>query len=147
MFPAFLYHIQSNSTISALVDGNIIPNLLPSLVDSYLETGKQSCMVVTNTKETTALNLPGYKTQYKIKLDFVYTITIVSRISAAYVSEIGQVIDTLLNNNERKIVLEYGGSNYTLYIDPFVHDSSFVSETNYWQDIVTITGFRWLKEI
>lgn len=149
MFQVFVYHLQASQTIADLVGGpnQIVPDLTPTLADSYLTGPKKSCIGIVRSNEKSLLHQQGFKTQHRIKVEFGYDVMVYSKVGAAYCAEIGAALKSYLDSNERVISVNFGGTIYNLYIDPFECVPSWNDSNLSWQEQTKISGFGWTRII
>ena len=138
-FPVFAWYIQDGYP-----DQQIRIGFLRDPADSDLSDG--ICIACNRNEETEEIKDQGFKTEYRLRIDFTYTIQVFSRNDEAECNEISTEFLELLPPGE-DIHISYDGSTYNMYINKINDKVEYRESTNFWLETLTFTGFTYEKII
>lgn len=136
-FPVFSYSVQS-ATSETVNSG-----LLRSLQDADLSDGL--FIGCHRLKETQSIKDQGFGSEFRLKIDFEYVITIISIISEAACNEKATALLQILEPGV-DIAVTYDGTAYSMYFDNIVDVVAYQQEINGWVETLTFSGYTFHKE-
>ena len=140
-FPVFAYNLQSLYPSESIRIGH-----LSSLADADL-SNNGLCISVYKNEETKTIQDQGYESQYRLKVDFDYSIAIISNVSEAAANEVATTVLGLIRPGIDVIVAAYDGSAYSMYISKINDKVEYNSDIAAWVQTLNFVGSTFLKEI
>jgi hypothetical protein len=137
-FPIFAYFLTNQTTEPILIGA------LRDPTDADLADGL--AIAVYKNSETETILDQGYEGQYRLRVDFSYTIAIYSRVSDADCNERAITFLGALKPGV-DIHLTYDASTYAMYINKVEDKTEYRPDTNMWAQTLTFDGFVYLKLI
>ena len=147
-FPVFAYYLQDALTEPVRV------GLLRDLADADLVDGL-AVQVYRNSEEMEIVD-QGFEDQYRLRIDFVYSVSVVSNISEAVCNETASSIVEILAPGS-DISLTYDGTSYNMYIDKVKDVVEFAQAAGsgagsgagmgFWHETITFTGATYSRLI
>lgn len=137
-FPVFAYHLQNQTTEPVRI------GIMPSLADADLSDGL--CIAAYRNEETQSIKDQGYETQYRLKIDFKYSVAIISNISEAHCNEQATLLLAVLTPGI-DISVTYNSTAYSMYFSEIKDICEYKTEIDAWVETLTFTGYTFLKVI
>jgi hypothetical protein len=131
--------------MQSLTDENLRIGDLRDPADEDLSDGLS--ISVYRTSEDENIVKQGFKSQYQLKIDFVYNIAIYSRVSEAHCSEYSSMFLDFLKPGIDIHVEDYDGSDYVMWINNIKDEIVYKEDTNFWMETLTVSGFTYAKYI
>ena len=138
-FPVFAYHVQTLTTEPVRI------GILRSLADADL-SDNGLCIATYRNDETQSIKDQGFEGQFRLRIDFVYTIAIISNISEAKCNEQATILLATLEPGI-DIHVTYNNVNYSIYLDSINDKIEFNPDLNVWIETLAFTGHTYQKEI
>lgn len=137
-FPIFAYHLQNQTQEPVRI------GILKSLADADLADGL--CIVAYRNEETQSIRDQGYASQYRLKIEFSYSVAVISNTSEAACNEqVTSLLAVLTPGVD--IAVTYDGTAYSMYFSDIKDTIEFKQEINSWVETLVFTGYTFLKEI
>ena len=135
-FPVFAYYLQDAITDPVRV------GILRDLADADVVDGL--AITVYKNEETQQITHQGYGAQYRLRIDFVYSVAVVSPLSEAVCNEAAsRVVEALAPGSD--IHCTYDGTPYSMYIEKVKDTVEFKNQ--FYVETVTFAGYTHFKEI
>lgn len=137
-FPVFAYAVQQLTTETVRI------GILRKLAEIDLSSGLY--IGTYRNEETQTIKDQGFEDQFRLRVDFIYTIAIISNISEAKCNELTTTFLTTLEPG-LDIHITFNGINYSIYLDSIKDVPEFNPDINAWIETLTFTGHIYLKDI
>ena len=137
-FSVFAYKVQ-NSTSETVVLGTV-----RSPQDVDFNGGL--LLATSRVEETHSIKDQGFKSEYRLRIDFTYNIVIYSRKDEAQCNEYSTMFLEALPPGI-DIHINYDEKDYSMYLNNIKDLIEYNDHTNYWKETLTFTGFTYLKLI
>jgi hypothetical protein len=95
-------------------------------------------------EETHAIKDQGFKSELRLRDDFIYQIVIYSRINEANCNEYATKFLLALPPGV-DIHIDYDGTRYAMYLNSIKDAIEYNDQTNFWKETLTFQGFTYLK--
>lgn len=138
-FPVFAYHLQNQVTEEVRI------GVLKSLADAAL-SDNGVCIATYRNEETQSIQDQGYGSQYRLKIDFIYSVAVISNVSESACNEQVTALLAVLSPGI-DIAVTYDGTTYNMYFSAIKDTIEFKPEIDAWIETLQFTGYTFLKEI
>lgn len=136
-FSVFAYYLQDAYTAEPIRVG-----LLRDLADADLVDGL--AVVCYRNSEEQQVTHQGFGSQYRLKVDFQYSVSVISNVSEAVCNETAsQIVEILAPGSD--ISVTYDGTLYNMYIDKVKDVMEFKNQ--FWHEVLTFTGYTHSKVV
>lgn len=145
IFSIFIQYIRQNDPITDIVDSDhIIAGLISDLnADSFFDDS-DSCIIIQRRNESFIIKEQGFKSQYRLRLNFQYEVFVCHSVGEAKSNELSKLISEELLKIPY-ITYNYGGSDYTIMVDSVSADPTFRNDTNFFVEAMIVNGFSYPK--
>lgn len=140
-FPVFAYNLQNLYPSESIRIGH-----LSSMADADLSDNGM-CIAVWTNQETKTIKDQGFEDQYRLKIDFDYSIAIISSVSESAANEVATTILGLIRPGIDVIITDFDGAAYSLLISEIIDKVEFNAEINAWVLTLNFKGYTHLKVI
>lgn len=148
-FPVFAYYLQD-----AYTDEPVRVGILRDVADADLVDGL-AVQTYRNSEEQQIVH-QGFGSQYRLRIDFQYSVSVISNVSEAVCNEAASdIVEILAPGSD--ISVTYDGTLYNMYIDKVKDVMEFTqpqgagvgsgSTAGFWHEVVTFTGFVYSKVV
>lgn len=135
-FPVFSYFLQDAITEPVRV------GILRDLADADLVDGL-AVQVYRQSEEMEIVD-QGFEDQYRLRIAYQYSVSVVSNISEAVSADAASGIVEILSPGS-DVSVTYGGTLYNMYIDKVKDTVEF--KNGFWHEVLTFTGFVYSRLI
>ncbi|HNR57122.1 MAG TPA: hypothetical protein PKJ51_01575 [Methanothrix sp.] len=135
-FPVFSYFLQDAITEPVRV------GILRDLADADLVDGL-AVQVYRQSEEMEIVD-QGFEDQYRLRIAYQYSVSVVSNISEAVSADAASGIVEILSPGS-DVSVTYDGTLYNMYIDKVKDTVEF--KNGFWHEVLTFTGFVYSRLI
>lgn len=135
-FPVFSYFLQDVLTEPVRV------GILRDLADADLVDGL-AVQVYRQSEEMEIVD-QGFEDQYRLRIAYQYSVSVVSNISEAVSADAASGIVEILSPGS-DVSVTYDGTLYNMYIDKVKDTVEF--KNGFWHEVLTFTGFVYSRLI
>jgi hypothetical protein len=139
-FPVFSYAIQQLTTESIRIGVLRDPTEADLNSDGFL-------LGVYRISESQKIIDQGFKTQYRLKIDFNYEILIASRNGEDQCNEYSSLFLEKLPPGIDVHITDFDGNNYNMYLNEVKDSIEFKSDLNLWFEKLNFAGYTYIKYI
>ena len=137
-FPIWAHNVQQ-ATTETIVIGTVRE---PQDVDFH----NGLLLATSRVEESQSIKDQGFKSEYRLRIDFTYNIVIYSRINEANCNEYATMFLEALPPGV-DIHVTYDGASYSMYLNNIKDAIEYNTEANMWKETLTFSGFTYLKLI
>lgn len=138
-FPVFAYHLQNQTSEQVSI------GIMTSLADADLSDNGLYIAAYRN-EETQSIKDQGYESQYRLKIDFKYSVAIISNVSEAHCNEQATALLAVLTPGI-DLSVAYNSASYSMYFSEIKDVCEYKNEITGWVETLTFTGYTFLKVI
>ena len=135
-FPVFAYNVQQ------VTDDTVVIGTVREPQDIDFSDGK--ILATSRVEETQSIKDQGFKKELRLKIDFTYDVIVYSRLNEANCNEYATKFLLALPPGV-DIHIDYDGIKYAMYLNSIKDAIEYNTESNFWKETLTFSGFAYLK--